>query len=64
MKPHCMQEVGHDPHNMGSTIARFLPFDLYNSVHKSPRVTPPLAKCKIKSQPLDLTNENDGYEYV
>ena len=25
---------------------------------------PSLAECRIKSQPLDLTNEIDGYKYV
>ena len=62
MKPHRAREVGHDPHDAGSTSSSFPPFDIYRRVHKLPRVTPSLGE--IKSQPLDLTNEIDDYEYV
>ena len=40
------------------------PFDLHRSVHKLPCVTSSLAKCEIKSQPLDLINEINEYEYI
>ena len=46
------------------TSSSFLPFNLHGSVHNSSHVIPSLVECRIKSQPLDLTNEIDDYEHV
>ena len=48
----------------GLHLPSFPLFDLHRSIHKSPRVTPSFTKCKIMSQPLDVTNEIDGYELI
>ena len=35
IKPHCVREVGHDPHDAGSTSPLFSQFVHYQSFHKS-----------------------------
>ena len=60
MKPHRGGEVGHDPHDVGSTSLYFFPFDLHRSVNKFPPVALSFAEYEIKLQSLDLTNEIDG----
>ena len=64
MMPRRAREVGHNLHDVGSTSPSFPSFDLYLSLHKSPHISSSFAECEIKSRPLDLTNEIDGYEYV
>ena len=42
----------------------FLVLDLHLTVHKLPCVTLGFVGCVIMSQPLDLTNEIDGQEFI